>query len=323
MGIFSIIPANISTSGRSGSVVSADITPPGIVSMIATGATNIRVIFNEATTDNQSAGSLTFRKNGTANNPTVRTVVDSSTIDYTVPTMSGSNTIDASYSSGAAHIKDTAGNELASFTNTSVTNSIGGSGMASPTHFEWLGDSITRGELASNLFTEGYHALVSGYYGASSVNHAYPGAVVKPGWGGIPENGGSLQIQYPGVQTGNYGPGNYLFTAFGTNDFVSSAPDATWKSNYKITLQAIIAFGWNPAQIIISTAPYQSARPNMPAGIVLMQEIATELGTQFFSLYAYTQANGGDSILQDGIHPTTAGHLVCKNGIVAFINSLL
>lgn len=107
-------------------VAATDTTAPTVTSATAINATTIRVVFSEVVTDSITAGSIAFKKNGAANNPTARTGSGTNTIDYTVPTMAAGDTILRSYVVATGDIKDAAGNEMAAFTDVAVTNSISG-----------------------------------------------------------------------------------------------------------------------------------------------------------------------------------------------------
>jgi lysophospholipase L1-like esterase len=202
------------------------------------------------------------------------------------------------------------------------TTGGGGCGGFNPTSILWVGDSIVKGEAATNQATLSYAGLVSIHFGATRVNIAEGGAVVKPGYQGAPDNGLSMfGYQTALTNTGNFGDGNYVYVAFGTND-IQLPIDPQYKVNLKAEIEKIIAFGHPADHIIIGTAPYQSARPHMPGGVAYMEEIADELGCLFFNVYAFTAANGGDSLLADGIHPTNAGHDLIADAMIAYLESL-
>lgn len=116
-------------------VAAGDTTPPTVVSATAINANTVRVVFSEVVTDSITAGSMAFKKNGAANNPTARSGSGTNTVDYTVPTMAAGDTILRTYVPATGDIKDAAGNELAAFTDVAVTNSIPASADADATAF--------------------------------------------------------------------------------------------------------------------------------------------------------------------------------------------
>jgi hypothetical protein len=101
---------------------SADVTPPTVVSATAINSTTIRVVFSEVVTATNVGWS--FKKNGGAHNPTGISGSGTNTLDFTVPSMIGTDTILRSYNSTTGNTIDAARNELVTFTDQAVTNSI-------------------------------------------------------------------------------------------------------------------------------------------------------------------------------------------------------
>lgn len=99
-----------------------DAVAPTIVSASAINATTIRVVFNEAVTATNVGWS--FKKNGVAHNPTGVSGSGTNTLDFTVGTMLSTDTILRSYDASTGDTADIGGNEIASFTDQAVTNSI-------------------------------------------------------------------------------------------------------------------------------------------------------------------------------------------------------
>lgn len=114
-----------------GAVVT-DTIAPTVVSRTTLNATTIRVVMSEAVTSSVTGHS--FRKNGSALTPTAVSGSGTTTLDFTVPTMASGDTIDHSYDSSTGNTLDSASNELVSFTNQTVSNTISGGGdVTAPT----------------------------------------------------------------------------------------------------------------------------------------------------------------------------------------------
>jgi hypothetical protein len=133
------------TSGEGGG--GGDTTAPTVVSATATDATHIQVVFSESVTVTTAGWS--FKKNGS--NLAITSVSGSGTTwIFVVAAMASGDTLLRSYNSGTGATADVASNELASFTDSSVTNSIAGGGggydtdaQAWFTAFEGAGGSLS------------------------------------------------------------------------------------------------------------------------------------------------------------------------------------
>lgn len=115
----------ITQPGAGGTGTGGDSTPPTINGMIATDATTIAVTFNESV----NAAILTgwsFKKNGSALATSAVSAITSTVWQFTVATMASGDTITASYDSTTGNVQNLAGLDLASFTDSAVTNSIVG-----------------------------------------------------------------------------------------------------------------------------------------------------------------------------------------------------
>ena len=108
-----------------GSTGGGDTTAPTIVSITATAATTIVVVFSENV--NVTTAGWSFKKNGSA--WSASSVAGSGTTwTFTMGTSAiSSDTLLGSYDATTGATVDSSSNELASFTDTSVTNSIGSS----------------------------------------------------------------------------------------------------------------------------------------------------------------------------------------------------
>jgi hypothetical protein len=103
----------------------ADTTPPTVSSRATGSTTTIVITFSEAVNITSTTG-WSFKKNGSA--LAISSVSGSGTnvLTFVVATMAGGDTLLASYNSGTGNTADLAANPLASFTDQSVTNGIGG-----------------------------------------------------------------------------------------------------------------------------------------------------------------------------------------------------
>ena len=118
-GIYYIVDKD----GLTIAIGSPDVAAPTVVSATATDANTIRIVFNESMGAVTTAG-WSFKQNGTPITPD--SVSGSTTTwDFVVSeTMLYTDTILRTYNSGTGATTDLVGNELVSFTDQAVTNSI-------------------------------------------------------------------------------------------------------------------------------------------------------------------------------------------------------
>lgn len=100
-----------------------DTTAPTVVSATAIDATTIRIVFSEIVTTSGVTG-FSFKQNGSALAASAVSGTGTTTLDFTVAAMAAGDTILRSYNSATGNTLDAAGNELVSFTDQAVTNSI-------------------------------------------------------------------------------------------------------------------------------------------------------------------------------------------------------
>lgn len=98
-----------------------DLIPPAIVSIVATSATNIRIVFSETVT--VTTAGWTFN-NGTTVVPSAATLVSGTIWDFTVAGLVNGQVITASYAENTGSTVDTAGNEVLPFTSAMVINAV-------------------------------------------------------------------------------------------------------------------------------------------------------------------------------------------------------
>lgn len=114
------------TTIPSGTGAGPDLTAPTVTGAIASTATTVQVSFSESVTVTTAGWS--FKLNG-SNNPVVSVSGAGTTWTFTLTnSMDDDDVILMSYNSSTGATVDGSSNELASFTDDDVTNSIGGSG---------------------------------------------------------------------------------------------------------------------------------------------------------------------------------------------------
>jgi hypothetical protein len=109
-----------------------DTTAPTVIGMVATDATHIVVTFSESVTAPSVSG-WSFKKNGSSLSASSVSLIAAGVWSFVVATMASGDTLLASYNSGVGAVQDSSGNPLASFTDSSVTNSIGAVTLNAPT----------------------------------------------------------------------------------------------------------------------------------------------------------------------------------------------
>jgi len=104
------------------------------------------------------------------------------------------------------------------------------------------------------------------------------------------------------------------------NDAAQSVPLATFRANIENCIANAKGKGWPNDRILVINGNYCSRSDlilSQPAYANEALLIAKEQGVQYFDAYNYTKDNGGDSLLSDEVHPTTAGGLVYTRGLIA------
>lgn len=115
--------------------VAADVSTPTISSKTTTSTTTLQIIFSEAVTVTTAGWS--FKKNGSA--LALLSVSGlGSTWNFTVATMANGDTLQVSYDSATGNTTDNAGNELASVTDSAITNNIPASGEVYPAFTDFM-----------------------------------------------------------------------------------------------------------------------------------------------------------------------------------------
>jgi hypothetical protein len=197
-----------------------------------------------------------------------------------------------------------------------------------PKRIIWFGDSITRGEASSDYNSKSYASLVSSYYGAENINYGYSSTCVNPadGYQGVPSHN---LVDLYSLSNIDQKSGTFVCVQYGTNDLAGGFGSAdripTWIGYYKQILDSVIAFGYDPKQIIIMTPPYEgTVRPLIANCVQPLHDLSSELGCRFFDTWDYCQNVGwvvGTDTEPSGIHPYDVGHQKIANGLIDYINN--
>ena len=135
MSLINVIAAMASVGAGVPQAPPSDTTPPTVVSITATSATNVRVVFSEATTPTIAGwhvdNGLQFWY------PSQVVFVSGFTWDFTVSGLASGQLITMSYNSTTGNTKDAANNELVSIIERAVTNNV--SAPPSGTPGIWIG----------------------------------------------------------------------------------------------------------------------------------------------------------------------------------------
>jgi len=121
----------ISLTDGSTATTGLDTTPPTVTSRTATAANTIQIVFSEPVSANLAGWS--FKKNGVALGISSVTGSGTNTLIFTtsVPMLS-TDTLLVSYNSGTGVTRDLSNNNLGTFTDISITNSIAGGDVTPP-----------------------------------------------------------------------------------------------------------------------------------------------------------------------------------------------
>lgn len=176
-----------------------------------------------------------------------------------------------------------------------------------------LGDSIMRGEASA---TYGFIEVMSKHYHWNLYNFGTNGGSVHNQTIGSNLNMSEQvdQALQPCLKNGK------VVINFMTNDAISPlAGNTNWVIDYKAQVQRLLNYGFVADNILLTTSPYQPTRPAADY-IAAVQQIAIDMGCRFWNQNAFTQANGGATLLFDALHPTTNGHNVIGNEAINHIN---
>lgn len=166
------------------------------------------------------------------------------------------------------------------------------------------GDSIMQGAQASPL-SNGFFNLIGAELGKRYINLGVSGATIA-----------NLQSYY---QQNVLGPNTgWAIFHYGTNDLVST----TWRDSYKTIIQDYINSGYNRQKILLLPAPYLLADSSKYLQIKgYLETIINDLNLHsLIDVVGYFQANGGDSLMADASHPSTAGHRIIADYLKTYIS---
>lgn len=168
-----------------------DTTAPTVVSADAIDTTHIQIVFSESVVATTAGWS--FKKNGSA--LAITSVSGSGTTwTFVVAAMAGGDTILRSYNSATGNTEDGSANELVSFTDQSVSNSIGIIGLNPPTSFDavvsganvnmtWVDTNSSPNELGYEIIRNSSNTTVGGTLIHTSAANATSYTDTAPGTG--------------------------------------------------------------------------------------------------------------------------------------------
>jgi hypothetical protein len=224
-----------STGSSSGG---GDGSAPTVTSATATDANTIQIVFNEAVTGTTAGWSF---NNGGALTIASRSGSGTNTWDFTITeTMDAGDTITRTYNSGTGDAVDGASNELASFTGSSVTNSIvddaeeffTATGITDPTIQGAVSDLVD--DLKTASIWNKLHAIYP-LVGGTATTHKYN--LKDP-----QDSDAAFRLTFAGTHTHNSngvtptsGTGNYADTHFVPNSQFSTSASLGFYSRSNFT----------------------------------------------------------------------------------------
>ncbi len=200
----------------------------------------------------------------------------------------------------------------------------------------FFGDSYTAGLGASSSAVR-WTTLLSKYLGATEDNRGVTGTTVEKrspiDWAGTP----NMVDNIPTIPTKTASLSLLVF-AFGLNDMGyvgANYTTANYITDYTTVLNAAIADGWDPSQILIIGAYYigsagyaayaslsGQAAPTLQRHldfIAAAQTVANTFGCLYLDIYHQQLLNNTTLISVDGIHPTDAGYFYIANEVYSYL----
>jgi len=189
------------------------------------------------------------------------------------------------------------------------------------THISFLGDSIAAGYGVSNL--QYYPYLVSQNLSLTKIDGGLPGSCLQAGVNEGEAMSGILRF------SDYINPNGLYVIHIGINDVGKGGTLAGYQSALNTMLDTLLGT-YNSQRIVLCSLAWinESTVKSMysdyntyytttkhAAFNSAIQTISTQRNTRFCDLY--TPFINQNSLLQDGIHPNAAGHVVLKNTILA------
>lgn len=199
----------------------------------------------------------------------------------------------------------------------------------------FFGDSITFGLNASDAAHRWVNLVAESQGWTNFINAGISGSHMQNSLNklGVPFADNGRDTYFDRVQV--YFP-NKVFIMYGMNDFRYTGSNftvANFQNDYGEVVDALIASGVAADDMILGTIPYVPAStytansPDYNGGTLAIhldynaaiRTIATGRGTRFVDVYTAMLTNGGDALVDDGVHPNDEGHQVIAD---AFIEGL-
>jgi len=201
----------------------------------------------------------------------------------------------------------------------------------------FFGDSVVNGVGASDA-NHAFRSLVSASKGWTAINAGINGTILQ--------NTVQNTVTTIGAAAGNNGRDTYMtrvlpslpnwvFILYGLNDIRLNDVAITsvnFENDLGEVVDALIANGVPPSQIVIGSPPHMSAysdgAPIWNAGDTTKHAaytascaaVATAKATKYIDVYQYMLDNGGDTLLDvDGIHPNDAGHAAIATAFLSVL----
>lgn len=190
-----------------------------------------------------------------------------------------------------------------------------------------FGDSLSAN--GESNYSNTYMTLVSNNEGMDLVSWGHGGTVALPINGSSGVAGFNFSDVYA-QELANAYEGQWVIVFLGVNDVEqggivttnTSGQNAAWQSGYQSLIQSLITGGVPADRIILVKPPSTSANAAGRGPLnTAIDAIHSALDTKLYDAFADFNANGGDTLFQDALHPNNAGNLLEAASIEAIINA--
>lgn len=180
-----------------------------------------------------------------------------------------------------------------------------------------FGDSITFGSAASNRLTTAWLPLLAGALSKPFKNFGISGSSLS----GATGDGGLARY---GRQIAERPYSDTICILYGTNDVTGGVSSTVYQYALENIVKGLLLYGYTPNKIIIGTIPYQLSDANA-ATIATYNTVITNVCTLFglnspANIYDAMKNGGGDSIMDDTVHPDNTGHQIIADTFENVIN---
>lgn len=206
-----------------------------------------------------------------------------------------------------------------------ATNSFYKSVVAKPFtsgNIYFFGDSITGG--TGSTGGQRFAAILAARLGLTEVNNGVSASMLEKR-SPIDPSGGVNMIDRISTIPTKGGSDRFIVFVYGINDVNYAGVNytaANFETDYTTVINACLAKGWSPQEILITSTPYMNPTSYGTTGagggtITLLrhqqfntaaQNVAAALGTKYFDIFTYISDRGGVFNLSDSVHPNNYGH---------------